>query len=320
MAPPPTIGLKQPSCHLRTAQLSGALRTPIWGVASGDFSPYPQQLCDHFQRLSVTPGRRPPYNQLFPPSGEEGTPDHWRPSTPRAPRPRASLDRHGNSPPPRMTPARGAPLGSRQQVPRAARGLQRLPGLAAPRPARLRPGRPHSLDPGAHGPPASSWARGPRSALRCAARPPAADRPTGLPPALSPPLPPFPQAEPARSSLAPQPQPPPPPPGVNALASAGRTPWSPARVPGARLPLRLSHRHPLPPAPPPPPPPAGAAGNCSWLMGGGAREGGGVGGIGGVGGEPRISRLDSGNSVHGVFRVMAPKDLPSHCSPVETNT
>lgn len=147
-------------------------------------------------------------------------------------------------------------------------------------------------------------------ARRCAALP-ARLRPTGLPPALSPPLPPFPQAEPARSSLSPPPQPPPPPPpGVNALASAGRTPWSPARVPGARLPLRFSHRRPLPPAPPPPPS-AGAAGNCSRLLGGGASEGG------GVGGEPRISRLDSRSSVHVAFRVMPRKDLPSHCSPVE---
>lgn len=92
-----------------------------------------------------------------------------------------------------MTPARGAPLRSRQQVPRAARGLQPLPGLASPRPA-----RPHSLDPGAHGPRASSWARGPRSALRC---PPARGRPASLRRSPRPFLPSLRLGPPARSSL-----------------------------------------------------------------------------------------------------------------------
>ncbi|XP_078202303.1 uncharacterized protein LOC144578718 [Callithrix jacchus] len=80
-----------------------------------------------------------------------------------------------------VNPERGPPCNlscSGPQSPaRPAACSQPWPGLAAPRPARLRPARPHSLDPGAHGPRASSWARGPRSALRCAARPPVADRP-----------------------------------------------------------------------------------------------------------------------------------------------
>lgn len=109
---------------------------------------------------------------------------------------------------------------------------------------------------------------GPRAPLGAAL--PARPRPTGLPVALSPPLPPFPQAGPARWRLAPSPPtpppptPPPPPPGVNVLAPGRRAPWSPARVPGARRPLRLSpRRRPHPPAPPPPP--AGPAGKCSPL-------------------------------------------------------
>lgn len=85
---------------------------------------------------------------------------------------------------------------------------------------------------------------GPRAPLGAAL--PARPRPTGLPLALSPPLPPFPQAgaRPLEArSLAPSP-PPLPPPGANVLAPAGQTPWSPARVPGAHRPLHLSQAAP----------------------------------------------------------------------------
>lgn len=118
---------------------------------------------------------------------------------------------------------------------------------------------------------------GPRAPLGAAL--PARPRLTSLPPAISPPLPPFPLVGPARSRLAPSSSSSsrPPSPGFNVLSPARRTPWSPARVPGEHRPLRLSHRRPLPPALPPPPPPAGAAGKCSRLAGGGRPEGGGGG-------------------------------------------
>lgn len=50
------------------------------------FLALPQQLCDHFQRLAISTGMRPPNNssQLLPPSGEMGTPDHPRALPPRA--------------------------------------------------------------------------------------------------------------------------------------------------------------------------------------------------------------------------------------------
>lgn len=219
------------------------------------FLALPPQLYDHFQRLSVTWGRGPPCNLSC--CRSQVRRGHLTTGA-LPPRARASLDRHGNRPPPRVTPARGAPLGSRQQVPHAARGLQPLPGLAAPRPARLRPARPHSLDPGAHGPRASSWARGPRSALRC---PPARGRPASLRRSPRPFLPSLRLGPPARGSLPRRRRLP----GLMYSLQPGERHGRRRACPARVRPRRLSHRRPLPPAPPPP---AGPAGKCSPLAGG----------------------------------------------------
>lgn len=125
---------------------------------------------------------------------------------------------------------RGAPLRSRQQVPQrgprpAARARPRLPST---RPGPALPGGTHLiLEPMVPGPP-----HGPAGPARRFA-----GRPASLRRSLRPFLP-FLKQEPARSRVAPSLPLLPPPPGVKVLAPAQRTPWSPARVLGARHPHR----------------------------------------------------------------------------------
>lgn len=183
----------------------------------------------------------------------------------RTPPPRLPGSPWQPSPSPRDASTRGAPRVPATSPPRGPRPAA-LARPCRPAPGPAPPGRTHLiLEPMVPGPP-----HGPAGpARRCAARPPAADRPpSGALPAPS--SLPSGWARPleARSLAAAAPV-------VNVLAPARRTPWSPARVPGARRPLHLPRHRPLPPAPPPP---AGAAGNCSPLAGAGAgplQDGGG---------------------------------------------
>lgn len=147
LSPPTPAGLRQPCTRQpsRAANSQGTPNTPMWGVASGDFPlPLPTVVGPIFRGFWKSQGRRKPPCELssFRPQVRRGHLTTGASPPQRTPRPRASPDRHGNRPLPRVTPARRAPLGCRQQVsppPRAARGLQPWPGLAAPRPARLRP-------------------------------------------------------------------------------------------------------------------------------------------------------------------------------------
>lgn len=109
---------------LRTYQLSGSPQTHPQEDLLSETSLLSAAMTVFWG--SVHPAERTTSSrQQFPPSGEEGTSNHPRPSTQCAPRPRASPHRHGNRPPPHLTPPCGKPLPCRQQVPQAQpRGLQ----------------------------------------------------------------------------------------------------------------------------------------------------------------------------------------------------
>lgn len=225
---------------LRTCQLSGSPQTRTCGDLLPETSPLSAAVWP-FSEVRFVPRRELPRHV----SGSRSQVRRGRLIT-RAPPPRTHpvpeppASPWQPSPSPLDASTRGAPRVRATSPPARPAACSSSPASPPLRPARPGSARPHSLDPGAHGPGASSWTRGPRSALRC---PPARGRPASLRRSPRPFLLSL-RLGPARSRTAPSP----PPPEVKVVAPAGRTPWS------------RTGRAPPPPSLTPPPPPARAAG------------------------------------------------------------